>query len=252
MNLTSVTKGLDQMIRTFGSILDDSASSVVDVAKSQAIASRKIYDERKRRTDNPALAIAPWGYTIFPERPLRFKPTEPTKGFDAQVDLFCSVRWENDNELPVEQDICLRVWNQSAAYRDTWDHDRILETLCDDGRTNRNRVMLRCHFDLANIDQLGPRYHLQFGGNPREDELCWFPELINLPRFIYPPMDLVLVCEFVAASFFQDEYNKKLKKDKQWKSVLKLSQQHLLGSYYYQCHQAIERGDSLVGHLWNV
>jgi hypothetical protein len=118
------------------------------------------------------------------------------------------------------------------------------------------RVIYRCHFDRANENQAGPRYHVQFGGSPRNGEYGFIPEVIDLPRLIQPPLDLILTCEMIAMNFYPREY-REIRKEASWRSVVYQSQQNVLTRYYNGCAEAlrsfdVEESGSLLEHLWNV
>jgi hypothetical protein len=246
MNAAWIIRSLREIKRDFRHVLDASASDIIDDAIAEIESTKKSFDELQGKTHHPGLAPLPWGYHIYPQNPLRFRPSSAIKGFQAQVDLYCTAHWIEEGALPVEQCIHLRVWTGEIdqAYRKEWDSRTVYEAL------TMGRVMLRCHFDLANSDQPGPKYHVQFGGNAQYDELCWFPEILNLPRFACPPMDLVLVCQLVAANFFWDEYVG-IRTSPEWITTLQRSQRYLLEEYYTGCLEALDQ-DLLVDHLWNT
>src|SRR5688572_1380356 len=117
MNKEDVKKGLDQIRLNFNRILASDASLVLDQAKAGIDSSKARYDELSRRTDNPSLKPDPWGYRIYPEKPLRFKVDETPEGFDAQVEVYCTVLWRDENQPPIKQEIHLCVWNLGNAFR---------------------------------------------------------------------------------------------------------------------------------------
>ena len=245
MNTTWIKFGLWEIKRNFSSILDDDAERILDDAVAELDATKKKFEERQGKTHDSRLAPEPWGYRIYPDNPLCFKP-RTIGGLNLWVDLYCTVLWEKEEELPVKQDIHLRVWSDEIdyIYRPDWDSKVVYNRLTE------GRVMLRCHFDLANPNQDGPKYHFQFGGNPRGNELCWFPEVIKLPRLPYPPMDLILVCQLIAANFYWKDYIE-FQETPEWKSALRRSQAYLLKGYYEGCLSALDQ-DLLVKHLWNT
>ena len=65
------------------------------------------------------------------------------------------------------QELVLRIWSADEAimYREQYDSELIGELVTARSNPLKERVMLRCHFDLANPNQDGPLYHLQIGGN---------------------------------------------------------------------------------------
>jgi hypothetical protein len=254
MNVHRIKSGLQELRRSFAHILDDTAEWIIADAIKQVDSTKKLFEEQQRQTHHPGLAPEPWGYRIFPETPLRFKPNT-VRGLELWVDVFCTVLWVQEGDLPVEQNLHLRVWSSNendCTYRQEWDSDDILDKLTGNAPPiEEGRVMLRYHFDLAEPHQQGPQYHLQLGGNLRENELCWFPESIKLPRLPFPPMDLVLLCELIAANFYWDDYLK-FYETPEWQDALRRSQNFLLHRYYQGCFNAVQNEQGLlVQHLWN-
>jgi hypothetical protein len=252
MKVVDITRGLEGIKSHFyriqsSRILEDDAPDVLDDAIAQVQRTKQRYDEIKRRSDNPRLKPEPWGYTIYPERPLRFKVSNAIKGLNPRVDLYCTLLWTEEEQPPIRQDIHLRVWSDSLdhIYREDWDAPRIFSNLQNEGR-----VVARCHFDLANSGQPGPTYHLQFGGEARQEELCWLLGIADLPRLTHPPVDLLLVTQLVAANFFWPQYGT-FREEPEWRGVVRLTQRHLLKSYFEECLKVVEKGDVLLDHLWN-
>jgi len=253
MNIRRVKAGLLQLKRSFRRILEDGAGDVIDWAIAELENSKVEFEARKKWTHDPRLIPQPWGYRIHPDRPLRFKSSASIRGLEPQVDLYCTVLWEEEGALPVQQEIHLRVWSENSdyIYRDEWDAQEVCDSLTDPSRQFEGRVMLRCHFDLANPKQQGPKYHLQFGGKAEEYELWWFPKVVDLPRLVYPPMDLILACQLVAANFFWEEYTE-FRETPEWMGTLLFSQKHLLQDYYEGCFKTINEKRPLLDYLWNV
>ena len=113
--------------------------------------------------------------------------------------------------------------------------------------------MLRLHFDLANPGQPGPKYHLQVGGVPGENGLCWFHPSLNLPRVAHPPTDLVLICEMIASNFFPEQY-RSIRTDPIWWRAVRDTQRSLLLEYFRRCHETVaseQSGQSLLDQLSN-
>lgn len=71
----------------------------------------------------------------------------------------------------------------------------------------RNMSSMEC-LDLANkpggIPQSGPLTHLQFGGHHHGNRAQDHP--LKVPRWCHPPMDVALLCEVVAANFYEEEW----------------------------------------------
>lgn len=195
-----------------------------------------------------------WGYE-FKEKPLRFSRVS-FNGYSLQPDIICSVQWDDKSPNPISQDVVLRVWSDdsSLVHRTEFDSDSMFDRIA---ANNGRRVMLRCHFDLANPSQDGPKFHVQIGGKAPittrgEEELGWFPKEIDLPRICHQPMDLVLVTQLVVANFFSDKY-RPIFHDPNIKGILKTSEESVLTDYYTKCLSAIkDRRTSVLAELWNT
>ncbi len=237
-----VCQSLNVLRDRFSVLLEPTARSILDEAVAQVKYSSELYKKQKK-SKSPGL----WGYTISPEKPLRFIRSGPGQA-NLQPDICCNVRWADQKNTPVEQSLVLRVWSWDASviFRPNLDAVSIRDRLS----APSGRVMLRYHFDLANSDQAGPRYHLQAGGNARDDELCWLHEAVSVPRIAHPPMDLFLACEMVAANFHGYQ-GRNVLQDPTWLGTLKLSQEHLLKKYFQDCVAAIGSKSTLLEKLWN-
>jgi hypothetical protein len=254
MTVNQIKAGLQRLKGSFRRILEDDADHIIEDAIAELESSKRRFDGRIGRTDDPRLKPEDWGYRIYPERPLRFKRSSAIKGLDLWIDLYCTVLWKKEGEMPVNQEIHLRVWSDTSntyTYRSEWDSENVLDKLTNPAFPLNRRVMFRCHFDLANPGQSGPKYHLQCGGEPREDELCWFPGILDLPRLACPPMDLILTCQLIAANFYWEEYGN-FREDPEWVNTLRRSEKHLLKNYYEKCFRTIEQGHEVLDCLWNV
>ncbi len=254
MRVSAVKKSLQMLKKTFRKIWKDGAEDVIVAAVYGLEASKSEFDRRSGKSHDEKLVPEPWGYCISPEQPLCFRRSTAIRGLSCWLDIYCTVLWEQE-DLPVKQDITVRLWSNEPdyIYRTDWDSPNVRN-----GLLTNARVMVRWHFDLANPGQSGPKYHLQFGGNARSDELYWFPKIIDIPRFAHPPMDLILVCQMIAANFYRGDYVS-VCEDPIWKSCVFESQQHLLLGYYKSCVTAIEGEKSLLepkkpllDALWNL
>ena len=167
-----------------------------------------------------------------------------------RVDLSCAAYWDaHPAERPSKLTVVLRIWSLDPGvyFRSDWDPPELDERV----DSKSGRVMIRTHFDLANPKQPGPRYHLQVGGKPLSTELCWFPEGIAVPRYLHNPLDVVLASELVAATFFPSVYER-VRREGSWKGSIRVSQCHLLESYFSDALDAIRNKDSVLDALWNV
>lgn len=251
MSIQWIAGGLDQIVRSFRRILADDAPSVIEEAKAELKRSKAKFDELIGKTHHPGLSIEPWGYQIYPDHALRFRPSKAKGGEGLVADLCGYVLWRQEGDWPVSQCLHLRLWSsdENQIWRSEWDAEDVLHMVS--GKTPPERVMFRCHFDQANSGQQGPQYHIQFGGNASADEACWFSSSIRLPRLIYPPMDLVLACQLIAANFYWEEYIQ-FREEAQWVNAIRGSQKDLLARYYEQCHNSLQQNLILLDTLWNV
>jgi len=230
MNAGWVKNTLKKLQSSYKPILDH----VSDMAFENAIATLDVSYERFTRGEEKT-----WGYKIFNEAPIRFKPS-PETGYDPIVDVYCDIRWDGKSSIPVEQDIVLRVWcrAEKLGYREEFDSLIICDKLTSPGN-HPGRVVSRFHFDRVNHEQgrsrqYHPRHHMQVGGNAPEYELCWFPTGLDLPRITHHPMELFLTCQFVAANFFTEEYAE-IRDNGDWKTYLHYVQDAVLTEYYTKC-----------------
>lgn len=243
-----VIQSLEAVRSQFGRILESEAAQVLEQARIAVMATKREHDERMRqgRREYP---VKPWGYQIPHEMPLRFKDTIVDSSW-LRVDVVCEALWLGEDEEPYSQQLVVRIWSleDQVMFREDWDAPEI------EARINPEygRVMLRFHFDRANPDQQGPKYHVQVGGKAFPEECCWLHEAISVPRLAYPPMDLVLACEMIAANFFTEEYGR-IRSDPLWRGVIRASQAYLLQPYYSICTGVLAgRGQnvSLLDELW--
>lgn len=252
MNSRTVSQALMSIQSAFGTgtsgILADSAKRVIPPAiKATKHSWKKFTGDRGK---NPE-----WGYDIYEERPLCFKPSKILKG--AVVDIYCKVRWSGDSTIPCRQDIKMRIWSDDHRinFRSILDSERVKEELDSRPITDQRRVISRLHFDRANLTQeqeddkqYHPDFHLQIGGVSKDYELSWHPKRFNLPRIPYPPMELFLTCQLVAINFFPEEYER-IRHESHWKGSLRKIQRNVLQSYYDECARAICRERDLFHTL---
>jgi hypothetical protein len=262
MNPKSIHDSLQEIRRSFAPILHDSSYRVLDEAMAglRSLMQKSSGRSKRAKAKN-------WGYTISPSAPLRFRPTK-VDSLSMWVDLFCTVKWAKEGEMPIEQVVQLRVWSNDSTFLSPLEREAI-ETEQDIEKIDpqikevvekmtgldSGRVIYRCHFDKANSGQPGPKYHVQFGGESHAGECCWLPHIISVPRIVHAPFDLVLTCELVASNFYPDVYNG-FKDEPNWKSIISQSQENLLEVYYQNCVESLkkirrEESNSLLQCLWN-
>ena len=118
---------------------------------------------------------------------------------------------------------------------------------------SNGNLIHRSHIDLATRNlkgkyQDGPIFHLQFGGksSAKENE----PDVFKLrrPRWLHPPMELILMTEMLIANFYPEQWNK-LKKQDNWKVLVTDSQMLCYKPYFDIANENIEK-DSLQNSFW--
>jgi len=184
-----------------------------------------------------------WQFSIPRERALKFKENEKR----LQVDLAGIIEGEGDDVKEVRT--LLRVWSLDGTmcYRVGVDSDEVKRKFEQTGR----RVIVRFHFDCKapNVTKPEPIYHLQVGGNALDEENCWFPEQLEIPRFHFPPMDIVLLTELVLVNFF-DQQSENLRKKPEWVSLVRKSQDAFQLRYFAVFHSSFKNtSNTLLGHL---
>jgi hypothetical protein len=247
--VTLLTSGLE-FIKRFNrsqKILKPGSEYIIDEMIGQINLTNSKYLEAKRlRSADPPS----WGYAASFSHPVKFNNVN-VDGYLYEPDIVCNIAWL-DEPIPVRQDVLLRVWSsdEKLIFRKDVDPDCIYENLTKPDSSGQ-RVMLRCHFDLANKDQQGPRYHLQFGGNSRDDEYHWYPKMISIPRLSFPPTDFFLLFQIVLRNYFPEKYDV-LKDESIWKSVIRGVQTAMLKSYFEDCLKHINEDNILIDEMWNT
>jgi hypothetical protein len=252
MNYRHLIRSLNVTKKALKKVLEQDAEGVIDNAINSIVDSKEQYDKYQRRKDLSDKPVNDWGYSIL-EPPLRFKIVT-YKGYKLRPDIICNFRWQKEGALPTTQELVLRVWSadEELMYREEYDSEMIGELVTAQYNPLKERVMLRCHFDLANPNQDGPLYHLQIGGNPRAEEYCSYPKEFDLPRLIHHPLDTVLLCQLVVANFFPADYQE-IRRDINWRWAVKTVERYLLSEYYAQCLAVInDKKTNLIDHLWNT
>lgn len=128
-----------------------------------------------------------------------------------------------------------------------WDINLLLEY------SNQDVHCPRWHFDLCNPGQAGPITHLQYGGNkhPNKPNL---DILVREPRWNVPPLDIILMCETVAANFYNKIWMERLKDDPQWNRIVQQSQRLCFPFFFRSMHNALNNTGvgSHLGASWNT
>lgn len=114
------------------------------------------------------------------------------------------------------------------------------------------KPLTRWHIDKANEQadgfQDGPLFHVQMGGhhhNNRDEDLP-----IKRPRWNHPPLDIVLLCELVAANFFSEQWQE-LNKDPAWCDYISQCQKYCYTGYINKLQQALNTSSkTILGQFW--
>lgn len=216
MTPDELKRSLEVLRNRLGYLMEPESGQIIDEAKAMITKTfqRHELDSKSGRPPNP------WGYSINFGRPLRFIEAK-VKDIGLNADLVSRIQFMGNPGTLHRIELTIRIWarEKSIAIRDCLDSEEIKTEFDKNGR----RVMVRFHIDKANPGQPGPKFHLQFGGKPQDDELAWIHKSIDVPRFPHPLMDVVLATDLVTANFFGEQYEKTIR-DPTWRGVLRRSQ----------------------------
>ncbi|MFA3920452.1 hypothetical protein [Ruegeria hyattellae] len=116
-----------------------------------------------------------------------------------------------------------------------------------------NRPTPRWHLDMANQKepgnwQPGPMTHLQYGGHLHGDRTldCF----LKTPRWCHPPMEVGLLCEIVAANFYEAEWNE-LREMPNWNTAICTLQKICLHDYATRLASTLNQSSKSFLHtMW--
>ncbi len=187
-----------------------------------------------------------WNIKITRDEAITFKETK-VNDVSLQADICCDISGES-NKIK-EHNIILRIWSadEDICYRDDFDSKSIKESLETKGW---KRTMVRFHIDKKdeNTTKEEPMHHLHLGGNPAKNEFFWFPEDINIPRFPYPPLDIILLSELVLVNFFPKK-SRDLRKKTEWRSLIRKSQELFIKKHIENWNRYLNREkNTLLGY----
>lgn len=174
-----------------------------------------------------------WRLVISPEMPLTFERTRDKRG-DEIVPWLCASMSVNPihAELPPFEalDVAIQF---------------------DKGRLGGEPVA-RWHVDFANKQgdgfQPGPLTHLQYGGHQRDHRDLDHP--LKAPRWCHPPMEAALVCEVIAANFFEAQWME-LRDDPSWCRAISLFQRLCYSAYFNKMVQSVTQpGTTALNQAW--
>jgi hypothetical protein len=222
-------RNLEMLARSYipGFLVEGSKDALIERAKQLSFAIKN----KRRKT--PAI----WRFSVPLEHPVVFKLTK-VAGLRLQVDIACDIEGCGDDIR--KQSAVLRVWSldENVSYREQLDAIGLKAIL---GACGWKRVMLRFHLDRRDPQarKLEPLFHLQAGGTARDEENCWLHKSIDVPRFHHPPMDIILLCEFILVNFF-DKESENLRKKPEWRNLVRKSQDIFQQDYFRDCANHIK------------
>ncbi len=138
--------------------------------------------------------------------------------------------------------------NPSPEQADRWLERPVSEASCavEVWSLRDHKMLARHHVDMANRQQHGPVWHVQYGGKSSGGERSC-NEWLDLPRWPTVPMDIILTLELVAYNFFHEEW-KRLCKRGSWRGVIKRTEGLILGHYYRR--MGSYHNQEGAGHSW--
>jgi hypothetical protein len=115
-----------------------------------------------------------------------------------------------------------------------------------------NKPVARWHVDLANPQgdtfQSGPLVHLQYGGHQEGFRELDHP--LKAPRWCHPPMEAALVCEVIAANFYENDWLT-LREDESWCRAIARFQQLCYPNYFNKMAEALLKPrTTLLNEVW--
>ncbi len=172
-----------------------------------------------------------WSYSIGKSKPLSFTPTKSRK-LDAEIVPKITIQIAVDDSLVEKAHFSFKTLNTAME----------LATL------SNSKVIYRAHIDLSTLKgegiyQPGPIFHFQFGGDKKTDVTT-----IRRPRWLFPPMDLVLMAELVTANFYPEKWGE-LRRQKGWIELIRFSQKLCYRPFFDIANSEMERS-SLLDTFW--
>lgn len=238
MSIKEYPKNLEMLAHQHLSNYLDAGSKELLIDRAQALRG-SFQGKKKRKPVN-------WNFTIPRDHPLTFK-INVVDSKKLQVDISCEI--EGQNEIIHRHNVLLRIWSwdKDLSFREDVDSKNLKNIL---EKVGWKRVILRFHFDLKDLKSKSePLYHIHIGGNPLQDEYCWLPKQIKVPRFPFPPMDIILLSEFILVNFFNKQ-SEQLRMKPEWESLVRKSQDFFQKEYYEDCVQHINsQSSTLLGNL---
>lgn len=167
------------------------------------------------------------GYSISLASPLIFK--------NVDIDRHCLP--SGIEKLPdTEVEVSLTTLH-AEMLKDSDDHDliknqgvNIVVNACYLLNDELGEATCSWHIDKHNgttTQYCHPVYHISFGGSHMENQPTNFGNLLllNSPRVIHPPLDIILSCDFVIRNFYTKNNNKRILESRSYQSIIKFAKE---------------------------
>ena len=126
--------------------------------------------------------------------------------------------------------LTIRFWCRDAqvAFRPLWDSRHVEKELTTHGK----RVLLRFRLERGVAGSREPHFHMQLGGTARGPrELCWYPDKLDMPRFLHFPVALITAVELVLMALYPDTFDAVVK-EPEWRTASLCAQEHFMRPYF--------------------
>jgi hypothetical protein len=192
-------------------------------------------------------------YMDLLETPLIFKITSHDVFSEIEILLKFEAEEINEKLVIIQYGVNIRLWSDKSqyCYRELFDSSRIKE-LVDQG--DWKRVMIRFHIEKKepNVTLPEPFCHLNFGGKQSSNEYCWIPTTIREPRFPHPPMDFVLLLEYILVNYYPNE-TRDFREKREWIDIVRFSQKLFQENYFEVCQSWLSDEDNTyLGHQCSI
>lgn len=173
-----------------------------------------------------------WSYSVTPTDPIRFCP---------------AITKKIDHILPSLQATLGVIGRQQDEIKGFFSALNITLEFHYEGK-----LLDRWHIDLANDHQAGPVFHLQHGGHSSGSTDRGSEGKLSAPRWMHPPMDIILACELVVANFFQANWLR-LRKNPTWIALIREAESFCYTDYFntlYTHHSSQQKQETMLHKLW--
>jgi len=212
--------------------------------------------EAIRTVANKLLAvdiISPEGYASLGEEVRRLNRTPKATSWEVEIDrddaVIFSETLDERGELIIPRISCKGISVEQVQ------HDcppfAALDVALEIQDGVRNSLS-RWHVDWANstngVSQSGPLVHLQYGGHRPGHRDTDHP--LKVPRWCHPPMDILLLCELVAANFYEDKWEE-LREDQNWCKAIATGQKLCYSAYLRKMLEGLSVSSKTLLHsMW--